>query len=295
MKAVEPLKLNSLTPRVVWSPPEEKGDRPVMGAVLGEHSTLIVEAGASPAHAASFRSALGKLKAAPARFVAVTHWHWDHVFGIAELNLPTIAQRETYRRVMEMSGLDWRDAALDQRLAAGEEISFVVDQVKVELSDRERAHLVIAAPDVLFDEQVEVALGGVTCRIIHVGGDHSPDSSVVHIPEEGVVFLGDCFYSGFSGDDLFYTTGKLFPLLDKLEGLGAQYYLLAHAAEPYTRDKFIEEAHLLRRIGLVVMETGDNRQAAMERLRDLLEGPKKEDTLEFLDAFIKGLGMEIHP
>ena len=54
-------------------------------------------------HARLFLDELARSGRAPARFLALTHWHWDHVFGIAELNLPTIAQRETHQRVAEMA------------------------------------------------------------------------------------------------------------------------------------------------------------------------------------------------
>ncbi len=77
------MELRRLTDRVYTSPPDFVRDRPAMGAVLGDRSTLIVEAGASPAHAAEFQAELERLGRAPARVVAGAHWHWDHVFGIA--------------------------------------------------------------------------------------------------------------------------------------------------------------------------------------------------------------------
>ena len=82
--------LNLLTNRIAWSPPDSVRDRPIMGAVMGQHSTLIVETGASPAHANQFRAALTELHPAMPRFAMLTHWHWDHVFGTSTMKLPTI-------------------------------------------------------------------------------------------------------------------------------------------------------------------------------------------------------------
>ncbi|HEY3345855.1 MAG TPA: MBL fold metallo-hydrolase [Anaerolineaceae bacterium] len=284
------MELQSYTPRVFWSLPDPLYDRPIMGAVVGERGTLIVEGGASPAHTAEFLAALGAwvdLGAHPARFAALTHWHWDHVFGLGALNLPTLAHRETHRRIAGMARLDWRDAALDRRVAAGEETPFISTHLKLEMTNEERGRLVIALPDLIFDDRVEVDLGGITCQVIHVGGDHSPDSTVIFIPEERIVFLGDCLYSGFCPDGFTYTESRLFPLLDTLTALDAEIYLLAHLPTPFSRAEFAAEASLLKRLSAAAAEAGGDRQAALDHLTAqgvLLD----EDRLSDLDAFILG-------
>ena len=69
--------------------------------------------------------------------------------------------------------------------------------------------------EITFTAPIAVNLGGLTCQIAPVGGDHAAGSSIVYVPEDGVVFLGDCL-----GSDIYHgspncTTGKLFPLLDQ--------------------------------------------------------------------------------
>lgn len=281
--------LNALTRRIYWSPPDSDRDRPVMGAVMGRHNTLIVETGASPAHANQFRNALLELEGPPPHFAAVTHWHWDHVFGTSTLGLPTIGHVETRHRVLEMARLDWRDNALNARVASGQELAFIADHVKVELTSAERGMLVITAPDIVFTDALELDLGGLTARVMHVGGDHSPDSSVVWVPEEKVVFLGDCFYHGFVGEEFFLTQGRLLPLLDTLEGLPAEWYVLSHHPEPLPRADFLREAALMRSICAVVGQTGADREAGLARLAD----PTDEDQTFLLDSFIRGLKSDV--
>jgi glyoxylase-like metal-dependent hydrolase (beta-lactamase superfamily II) len=283
--------LKQLTPRVYWSPPDSARDRPIMGAITGGSESFIIETGASPQHANQFLSALVEINAPVPRFAAVTHWHWDHVFGTATMRLPTIGHVETRRRVKEMARLDWRDKALDARVAAGEELAFIAEHVKVELTNTERAQLVILPPDITFTEQVEVNLDEVTIQIIHVGGDHSPDSSVIFAPQERAAFLGDCLYPGFIGDDDYYTLPRLFPLLDKLEALGAVYYLPSHDEEPLTRAAFLHNANRLRRIGEEIAKTGPNREALLVKLADPEDAYLQED----IDAFLRGLEADISP
>ncbi len=284
--------LSMLTPRVAWSPPDAARDRPIMGALIGRRCSLIVETGASPAHAAQFRGGLAETGATQPGFAAVTHWHWDHVFGAAALNLPTIAHVETRQRVLEMARLDWRDAALNARVAAGLESPFIADHVKVEMSNAERAVLVIAAPDLAFTGRVEVDLGGLTAQIIHVGGDHTSDSSVIFTPEERVAFLGDCLYSGSASGSYnhAYTVPRLFPMLDLLEALPAEFYVLAHDPQPLTRADFLHQARSLRRTGLLVQKTGPDRAALLAQLPTALGEPPLDYNIEDLDAFLNGVG-----
>ncbi len=279
-----------LTQRTVWSPPDPVRDRPILGAFVGERGALIVETGASPTHASQFRNALKELGVPTPRYAALTHWHWDHVFGSAEWRLPTLAHVETRRRMVEMAHLDWRDNALNSRVAAGLEIEFIAMHVKAEMTNAERAVLVISAPEITFTEKIEVDLGGLTVQVFHIGGDHSPDCSVIYSPEEQVAFVGDCFYGGFIKNRCFYTTRRLFALLDTLEKLQAHHYILAHDPAPLTRAHFLRDANILRRTGELV-ERARERESVLAQLPALLGQPLNEEHAENVDNFLLGLTM----
>lgn len=277
--------LTALTHRVFWSPPDPVRDRPIMGALISGKGTFIIETGASPQHANQFLRALAEADAPAPRFAALTHWHWDHVFGTATIHLPTIGHVETRQRVQEMARLDWRDNALDARVAAGEELASIAEHVKVELTSAERGKLIIAPPDITFTDQVEINLDDLTVQIIHIGGDHAPDSSIVFSPEEQVAFIGDCFYPGFAGSERFYTLPRLFPLLDRLESLPAQYYLISHEPAPVTRAAFLQEAARLRKLGEAVNKIGPDREALLAELY----APDDPYLAEDIDSFLRGL------
>ena len=278
--------LHQIAPHSYWLTPDSTTDRPVLGVVAGARGALIVDVGASPAHAGVLLRAIEWRDIAP-RFAVLTHWHWDHVFGTAALDLPTLAHRETARIVAQMARMDWSDAALDERVAAGIEIAFCRDMMRAELPDR--STLAIRPPEITYDTGVELGLGGVTCRIIHVGGDHAHDSSVVYVPEDGIVFLGDAIY-----DDIYHgprrlTTAALFPLLERLLALGAAHYLPGHHDQPMTRAEFEAEAALLRAIGRTVDQLGDDRDAILAALPAATGAPLDDDHAEIADAFLAGL------
>lgn len=232
------LELDQITPHVYWLSPDEATDRPILGAISGRHGTLIVDAGNSPSHAKLLLDELSKVNIAEPKFLALTHWHWDHVFGASAINLPTFAHIETKRIVAEMAQLDWGDEALDRRVEEGIEIEFCRDMIKAELPDR--ADLKIRPPDITFVNQVEIDLGGITCQIAHVGGDHSTDSVIVYAQEDKTIFLGDCLYENIYDRAPGYTPRKLFSLTEQLLSYEAEYYILAHEPEPMSKMKIIE-------------------------------------------------------
>ena len=50
-------------------------------------------------------------------------------------------------------------------------------------------------PTEVFEDRIGLEIGGVELEMIHVGG-HTPGSSVVWLPEEGVLFAGDQIFEG---------------------------------------------------------------------------------------------------
>lgn len=279
--------LSQLTPRVWWLNPISATDRPTLGVVAGARGSLIVDAGNSPAHILALRAELERHGLPAPRLAALTHWHWDHVFGAAALDVPALASRETQRVVGVMAGLDWGDPALDERVAAGVEIAFCRDMIKAELPDR--SGLVIRPPEVGFVGELVLDLGGLSCRLIHVGGDHSPDALAVHVVEERVAFIGDAIY-----DDLYHgprrlTARELFPLLDRLLALDADYYVAGHDLEPLGRAQFARDAAELRAIGGLVSRLGDDRAAVIAGLPAALGAPPDAGHQEIADAFLAGL------
>ena len=97
--------LNRISEHVYWLSPDGATDRPTLGAIVGKRATLIVDAGNSAAHAKLFLGELAKLETAKPKYVMLTHWHWDHVFGASAFEVPIFACHETQRVIEEMAHL----------------------------------------------------------------------------------------------------------------------------------------------------------------------------------------------
>lgn len=277
--------LTRLTEHVYWMTPGAP-DRPSLGAVVGAGQTLMLDAAASAAHMRLFLDALAAEAIPAPRLVALTHWHWDHVFGAAALDAPVIAQRQTRDQLAALASLDWSDSALDARVASGEEIAFCADNIKLELPEPRQIEIV--PPQIVFNSRLEIHLGEVTCHLVHVGGDHAADSVVVLIEPDGVLFLGDCLYDAIYTPARHYTVERLYPLLDKLAALDANQFIEGHSAEVMTRAEFEAMSAKMRFAGALVDEIGADETAALAAAQTRLGQPPDEDTDYFIRAFVAG-------
>jgi glyoxylase-like metal-dependent hydrolase (beta-lactamase superfamily II) len=129
-----------------------------------------------------------------------------------------------------------------------------------------------------------IDLGGVTCQVDHVGGDHSADSCVVFVPEEKVLFMGDCIFMDIYSGLWRYTTGNLLPLLEKISGYDAEVYVLSHSA-PLKAKAMKKYIQTLKQVALAVKEHGGNR----ERIIRCLGGRPGSFQMELIDRFINGI------
>jgi glyoxylase-like metal-dependent hydrolase (beta-lactamase superfamily II) len=215
----------------------------------------------------------------------LTHWHWDHVFGAAELGIPIIAHEETRERLLTLASYDWSNEALEQRVATGEEIRGCAEDIKVELPEPRTVN--IALPAIVFQDALHVELGDVTCHVRHVGGDHSSDSCVIYVLPDKVLFLGDCLSPAVYAPLQHYTREKLFPLLETLLTFDAEFFVEGHNEMVMTRAELISLAQKMRFAGELVERFGSNEQEVFATARAKL-GQIDSDTDYALHKFITG-------
>ncbi|WP_066154626.1 MBL fold metallo-hydrolase [Halalkalibacter krulwichiae] len=276
--------LKQLAQRVFYMPHYSETDRPTLGVVCGDHFSVIVDSGNSPAHANDFLRLIEKIDSAPVKFAVITHWHWDHVFGMKTIDHITISTDETKKKIEYMTTLKWDDTSLDERVATGEEIEFCRDMIKREMPTRD--HLQLKIPDITFTHKMEIDLGGITCVIEHVGGVHADDSCIIYVPEAKVMFLGDCIYQDFYSGDWSYDQQQLTILLEKIKKYEVEHYVTGHQ-DPKTHDEMWSFFDDLTSIGEMVGEETDLHQA-VTKFHEVRKAPPTEEQLEYIENFISG-------
>lgn len=278
-------KLTKISERLYYLPPVQETDRPILGAVIGAEKTILIDAGNSSQHARMFLQQLNEIGIQP-NLIALTHWHWDHVFGMREMNLPSIACEETYGKIEEMLPLSWEDEQLDQRVEEGTEIPFCADAIKLEFGENRDIH--VQLPTVVFENRSTVHLGGLTCEIEHVGGDHSSDSCVIFIPEEKALFVGDCLYANLYAEKWNYTVEKTLKLIQQLEKYDAEVFFLSHHPAPLTKVEFNSLLQLLKNAASLTQKHAGDENAIRQEMASNLQRDLNEDEIETIGFFVNG-------
>jgi glyoxylase-like metal-dependent hydrolase (beta-lactamase superfamily II) len=230
----------------------------------------MLDAGSSRAHTRAFLEALLSESGTRPSMVVFTHSDWDHVLGGVEIGGIVIAQALTATRLLELAERDWSDEGLDQRVAAGLSSPQHAADVKAEMPTPRAVE--VSRADIIFQEQIEIDLGGVTVRVRHVGGDHSADSCVVYVDPDEVLFLGDCTSASPAGA---MTAESAFHMRDVILGFNATHHVEGHHESVSSRadmEELFEKVRLAER-------------AAREGLE--IEAPD-EDIEYFLQAFKTG-------
>jgi len=213
-----------LTDHIYVRPFEEYTDRPNIGLILGEKYTLLYDAGNSAANVEQLKNELTEQGLPMPDLVAISHWHWDHTFGMHAWGVPVIAGRLTNEHLKEAASWSWDDRAMEERVRDGKDIVFCNEMIKREYPDRSKIR--VTSADIVFDDRIHVDLGGgIVCELIHSKGPHAEDSVICYVPSEEFVFLGDS-----NGKDLY---GKPWHFdIEHEEEAGA-----AIMAVPYDKDK----------------------------------------------------------
>jgi glyoxylase-like metal-dependent hydrolase (beta-lactamase superfamily II) len=288
MMEMERQQIQTLHKHILYLPANHDTDRPILAAISGTNRTLLMDAGNSAAHASLFLQELSAYDLPPIEQLALTHWHWDHIFGMTRLNLPAIAHVQTKKEMEKLLPWEWTDEALDQRVAEGTEISFCAEMIKKEFPGNLRQEISITLPSLLFEERLEVDLGGVTCILQHVGGDHAHDSTVVYVKEAKTLFLGDSLAPDIYIHPRRYTPEVFLELLAKVEKFDADTYVESHG-KPMTKHQFQQEMNEMRLMAQAVIRHHGEKEAILEELAGAFVRAWTTDDDQLLQYFLNGV------
>jgi hypothetical protein len=171
----------------------------------------------------------------------------------------------------------------------------------------------IRLADISFTDTLTLNLGGVCCEIVHVGGEHAPDSCVIYVYEVdtdvlsiasdtqsanahstrqgGVLFLGDCTYQNlYNGHfEASYNMQALQGLLTRLAKFPAAWYVASHDDAPQSTYAFRREMEQLTAIGMTVEAHGFDGDLVLEMLSRRYGLRPDDDTRELVRMFQVGL------
>ncbi len=150
--------------------------------VVTGDGVVVIDALGAPALAEELIAEIRRVTAQPIRYVIVTHYHADHIYGLQAFKAAGAAI------IAHAAGRDYitSDTARLRLEASRQELFPWIDE-KTQ---------VVAADRWLDQEETTLRVGVFDFRIRHVGPAHTPEDLVVYVPKLGVLFAGDLAFQG---------------------------------------------------------------------------------------------------
>jgi glyoxylase-like metal-dependent hydrolase (beta-lactamase superfamily II) len=229
---------------------------PNIGIVVGDRATLVVDTGLGPRNGATIARVTAKLAPRNQKlFLTTTHFHPEHAGGDAGFPGGTILIRNAVQqREMEAHGKEMVD------LFAGRSPQF--KELLANVTPR--------APDVTFDQEAQLNLGGVTARLLWFGGAHTKGDLLTFVEPDRTLVSGDVVQNkivpGIFRDG--GTPSSWLAVLDKVAALKPLHVLPDHSAPGdgslvESERRFIAD---LRNSALALKKSGVTAEDAGKRL-----------------------------
>lgn len=216
---------------------DAKTDQPFVYYVKGSRFSLLVDAGNSPENYYRLLSELETDGLPEPDLAVLTHWHWDHTFGVCAASCPVIASEETDRILARVQTWKWDDASMRKRLETGEDIPFTYECMKVQYPVTEK--ILVKRPDITFASDMKISLGDVTCFLHHRDSPHTRDAVMIRVNEDGALIGGDAHYEDYYDNDSRYDRQRLASFIQYLKEEPFTLYLKGHDEPGMGKDELI--------------------------------------------------------
>lgn len=164
---------------------ENRGFMSNAGFVVTPAGVVVFDALATPALAEAMLTAIRTITAQPIRFVILSHYHADHCYGLQVFKAAGAAiwARSEGRQYLASDLAQERLAQRQRDLSP-----WVNAQTQLVPADR-WLEFPTAQP-------IHLDLGGTRFEMISGGNSHAPGDLMLFIPDQGVLFAGDLFFTG---------------------------------------------------------------------------------------------------
>jgi glyoxylase-like metal-dependent hydrolase (beta-lactamase superfamily II) len=185
--------------------------------VIGSRATLVVDTGLGERNGVTVMHAEQKLAKGPTLYLTTTHYHSEHTTGEQAFPANTIIIRNSVQQEEMNKGVGAHMEAFRKISAQNLDL---LQNVK------------FRAPDVLFDHEAKIDLGGVTARLFYLGPAHTKGDELIFVEEDSVLIPGDIVQK-----DIFpimpnadASVKGWLAILDNIEALHPKFIIPDHGA-----------------------------------------------------------------
>jgi len=244
---------------------------PNVAIVIGSRATLVVDTGLGPRNGATVMRVVKKLSANPKLFLTTTHFHVEHTAGEAAFPAETILirpaaqQEEVEKNVTGMLARFSTFSEQNRELLAG---------VK------------LRPPDMVFDNETKLDLGGVTARLLWLGTGHTKGDELIFVEPDSTLIAGDIVQDKIvprvnRGEG---TPQGWLAILDKIAPLKPRYVITDHGA--------LGDGSLIAKQRAFMMDL-QTRAVALKRQGVSADDAAKQLTAEFKAKYPDWASMEL--
>lgn len=218
--------LNKLSDTIYYLSNQDDKERPTLGLIYGDQYSLIIDSGNSTQHAKDFLIEIEKLNVPPVKYVVITHGHWDHFLGMNEFDATVIVNSQTNEMIKEWEHYSFDDISLQKYVNTNQMSAMCMKVIQTDMPNRDSFKL--KSPNIIFENTLTIDLGNKVCILERVKSTHTDDSTIIYIPDEKVVFLGDCAYGTTTNSLFHYKQSMLLPMIKDISKYDAEMFLLGH-------------------------------------------------------------------
>lgn len=187
------------------------------GFVVTQRGVIVIDTLNSPARGRELAAAVTAHTNRPVLFVINTHHHYDHVFGNQAFDAPVIAHCALAEQLAQAAGRDLSPVAIAAWISEHPEDRWLADELE------------LVYPSLIIEQRLLIDMPPLRLVVQHLGG-HTPESTIVDLPGEGVLFAGDLVFEGRVPFLRQAQIDRTVQALRQLEGLGTRTIVPGHGA-----------------------------------------------------------------
>ncbi len=218
--------LNKISDTIYYLSNQDDRERPTLGLVCGDQHSLIIDSGNSPQHAQDFLLEIQNLNVPPIKYVVITHAHWDHFLGMNEFDASIIVNHQTNELLKVWQSYTFDDSSFQTYRQTKLMSDKCLEIIQEEIPNKEAFKL--NSPHIIFEETLTLDLGNKICILETINSTHTNDATIIYIPDEKVIFLGDSVYGTTTNSIFHYKQSLLLPMIEDIQKYNAEAFILGH-------------------------------------------------------------------